>query len=129
MKEVNKDTSVIESNYTPQTQSYTMLSSLDALTKYGVAKSTAVYLRNNHWKISEDYRDIFPTYYLLHWEAKYFLNRMVEGTVDRDGITYGVIYYRCNPAAIKKDRSQLLLSFRELQPEYDSMPVVLVTVA
>ena len=123
----------INSNYTPTSPSYSLLPSVDALTKYGVAKSTALYIQNNHWIIPREYRDLFPTYYLLRWEAAYFLDRMVEGTITRESddpyITYQVIYYRCNPAAIKADKSQLLLSFRELQEEYKSSPVVLVTVA
>jgi hypothetical protein len=107
-----------------------MLPSADALSIYGLPKSSAIYIQNNHWKLDKDYSDIFQSYYLLHWCAAYFQSSMIEGTIEREGVVYQVIYYRCNAAAIGHSSSkQLLMSFRELQKEYKAMPVVLVTIA
>lgn len=127
----------IKSNYTPiqAPTSYSYSSSkspsAELLHKYGVTKSTALYMQQNHWVIDKDYADVFSTYYLLRWEAAYFQDRLHEGTIERNDITYQVIYYRCNAAAISApcQGKQLLLSFRSLQDEYKVQPTVLVTIA
>ena len=86
-------------------------------------------MQNNHWIIPTEFRDIVSTYYLLHWSAPYFQEKLKEGTVERNGVIYQVIYYRCNAAAIGTHSRKLLLSFRELKAEYKVQPVVLVTVS
>ena len=121
----------IESNYrTPNVDCslYTLPSNI-VVQKYGIPRSTAIYQQHNHWTVPPMYRSIFSTYYLLKWSAEYFQEKMVDGTVEREGIIYQVIYYNCNVAAISKGVGQLLLSFRELQDEYKAQAVVLVTVA
>jgi len=101
-----------------------------ALKKYGVPKSAATYILHNHFKIPEVYTPIFKAYYLLHWEISYFRSSLLEGTIERKGISYQVIYYRTDPIAIAKAScpvASVLLSFRELAPEYGAVPTVLVT--
>ena len=100
---------------------------LKALATYGVPKSAAVYIQNNHWSIGEDYKDLFSTYYLLRWYKTYFMDELCEGTIERQGKVYSIIYHRTNPHEIRKHRGSVLLSFRELQHEYDVHPVVLVS--
>ena len=102
---------------------------LKALATYGVPKSAAIYLQNNHWVIPENYKDLFCTYYLLRWNKEYFMDTLCEGTIERQGKIYQIIYHRTNPAEIKKYRGHVVLSFRELQHEYDVYPVVLVALA
>lgn len=118
-----------DSNYRETNPSYSLIPSINVLRIYGTPRSTALYVTNNHWVVPADQRDIFSTYYLLRWKASYFQDKIHEGTIEREGVIYQVIYYRCNAAAIGKDSRQLLLSFRELQKEYSAHPVVLVTVA
>ena len=119
-----------ESNYREDNVDCTsyVLPSNDVVTKYGVPRSTAMYMQHNHWKIGE-YRSILSCYYLLKWSSSYFAESIKEGTIERGGTTYQVIYYRCNSAAIERGVGQVLLSFRELQKEYKAPAVVLVTVA
>jgi len=117
------------SNYRAQNTQYSLLPAADALTIYGVPKSTAIYMSQNYWSIGEEYRDLFSDYYILRWAASYFQEKLHEGTIKREGITYQVVYHRCNSATIGRGNQQLLLSFRKLQIEYKAQAVVLVTIA
>ena len=120
-----------ESNYREENvacSAYTLPSNV-VVSKYGIPRSAAIYAQHNHWSIPSEHRSIFSTYYLLKWSAAYFQDKMKEGTIEREGVVYQVIYYRCNVAAVSRGIGQLLLSFRELQGEYKAQPVVLVTVS
>jgi len=126
------------SNYRAENASYSMLASPIASAsqalgeeagEVGIPRATAMYMQDNHWAIPTEYRSILSVYYLLHWSAEYFQHKLHEGTIEREGITYQVIYYRCNAAAIGHSTGQLLLSFRGLRTEYKARPVVLVTVS
>lgn len=116
------------SNYRPENVSYSLLPSANVVHKYGIPRSAAQYMQHNHWSIPDEYKSILSAYYLIYWSASYFQDKMVNGTVERDGVIYQVIYYRCNPAAIGSGSNQLALSFRSLVEEYKAQPVVLVTV-
>lgn len=125
-RENNADSrTVIRDIKTPE---FTLPSNV-VLSLYGIPRSTAIYIQHNNWSVSQEYRNIFSSYYLLKWSAAYFQDKMHQGTVERDGVVYQVIYYNCNVAAISRGVGQLLMSFRELQNEYKAQPVVLVTVA
>jgi len=114
-----------------------------ALLKYGVPKSTAIYMLQNKFNIPDDYKDLFSTYYLLHWSKSYYYSNFNEGIIKKSNelnklpedkninlITkkYQVILHRCNWHDIKvlPYNYQLKLSFRELQPEYEAVPTVLI---
>lgn len=107
-----------------------LLPSIKAVAKYGIPKHIALHMQHTYWVISREYRAIFKSYYILKWHAAYFTDKLHNGTITREGVTYQVLYHRTGsiPANSPVD-TQVLLSFRELQPEYDAVPVVLVTVA
>lgn len=119
----------ITSNYSPATPSYTMLSAASVVSKYGVAKSTADFMTYKHWHIAEDWRDIFLRYYILRWQPEYFQAALKDGTLEREGVIYQVVYHNCDSVMVARTQYSLLLSFRELQEEYKMQPVVLVTIS
>lgn len=101
--------------------------SLDVIKRYGYPVSAAFYILHNQWTLKEEQRNIFNTYYILHWSGSFFHSSLKEGTVEREGKVYQVIYYRTTPQEIRKHTGQVLLSFRELRAEYNCYPTVLVT--
>lgn len=105
------------------------LSSSKVYHKYAIHRSQAIYMKDNLFQIPDSIRDIFPTYYLLRWQARYFMREVEDGTIAKHGITYQIIYYNTNPTEVlqlvKKD-ADLYLSFRELVSDYETMPTVLV---
>lgn len=105
------------------------LSSIKSLQKHGIPRSLATYILNNFWKIPESQRDIFSEYFLLRWEKKHFDTVLKDGTIERAGIVYNVIYYRTDPIKIKNHTGDILLSFRVLDSVYTVTPVVLITLA
>ncbi len=123
----------LTSSYSPEsrgaTYNYSHLPAANVISKYGVSKSTALFMLNRHWYIAPDWRDILANYYILRWQAPYFLSSMMEGTIKRDGITYQVIYHNCDSVMVARTQYTLLLSFRALQSEYGAQPVVLVTIS
>lgn len=116
------------SNYTTENPPYTLLPSTQALQQYGVPKSVAEYMLHNFWDIGEEYKDLVSIYYLLNWRSPYFAKQLQNGTLEREGILYQVRYYRCDSYQICQNGANLALSFRALQAEYDSIPVVLVAI-
>ena len=101
--------------------------SLEALAKFGIPRSSAIYLQNNYWNVPSNYLDIFGAYYILRWDSAYFREALHDGLITRHDISYQVVYHRTNPAEIKKATTGLLLSFRVLKEEYKVHPVVLVS--
>ncbi len=117
-----------ESRYRVQNPQYTMLPSIDVLNKYGIPKSTALYMQQSFWRIEPEYQNIFSSYYLLYWSAEYFSDRLHRGVITRDGVDYQVRFYNCDSGILYGAGSkQVALSFRELQPEYKAAAIVLVT--
>ncbi len=129
------------SNYTPERETSivgavpnpqfpeSMLGAANVIYKYGIPRSAALNMLHNYWVIKSGYQELFSTYYLLHWEAGYFQQKMVDGMIEREGVSYQVIYHRCDSYGIGRRNNQLLLSFRSLKPEYEATPTVLVTIA
>lgn len=99
---------------------------IQAYKLYGVSKSKATYLIQNVWTIPTHQHDILATYYLLNWDVSYFREKLQEGVIEREGVTYQVIYHRTDPIAIEKATGKLFISFRKLQAEYGVMPTALV---
>ena len=93
--------------------------------KYGVHRSQAIYINNNLWRLSNDLSDLFEQYYILSWTGYYFNDKMCNGTIERDGITYQIIYYNTTPLEAKRAKN-VYLSLRHLQPEFKHIPTVLV---
>lgn len=112
----------------PEQLSY-MNPAVSVVYKYGIPRSAALNMLHNYWTIAKDYEELFSIYYLLHWEAGYFQQKMVDGTIEREGTTYQVIYHKCDSYNIGRGNNQLLLSFRSLVADYESTPTVLVTIA
>ena len=123
------DTPLNISNYRERDADCYTLSSHKVMIRYGVSRSIAINMQHKHWSIDTEYREIFSSYYLLKWMAEYFHKKMRHGTVKREGVTYQVVYHKCNGAAIYNNPGQVYLSFRELQEDYKAGAVVLVTVA
>lgn len=105
----------------------TVTQSFNVLKIYGVPKSAAIFMATSIWYINKKDQDLFNEYYLLHWEPEYFRRALKQGTVTRHGIDYQVIYHRTNSYEVIKHTGDLILSFRQLQPEYNMFPVVLVS--
>lgn len=110
-------------------ESHITTSSFKVITDYGIPRSSALYMLHNIWKVDKDYRDIFQTYYILRWTSAHFRRQLHNGTLTKDGKTYHIIYHKTNPTVIAKTGRDVFISFRDLQPEYEAYPVVLVTVA
>ncbi len=105
-------------------------STFSCLKRYGVNRRIARYLIHNLWEVPTSHRDIFKTYFMRHWEPDYFSKvALVEGTITDNGTVYQVIYHRCNSVDVAKSKYKLALSFRNLQPEFEAFPTVLVTIA
>lgn len=105
------------------------LPSVDFYNRYKISLSLGIYVLQNFWIIGKSYSDFVSIYYLLSWDKKYFDSVLKDGTIERDGITFNVIYYRTDPIKIKKHKGNLLLSFRAMEEIYKVNPVVLVTPA
>lgn len=101
--------------------------SFAVMSKYGVPRSSAIFMATSIWSIKVTDRDIFKEYFLLHWQVEYYRAMMESGTVERNGKLYQVIYHRTNSYEVLKHTGKLHLSFRELQDEYNVFPVVLVS--
>lgn len=100
---------------------------ITAYQKYGVAKSSLAYMCVNNWNFPEDFRDCLTDYYLLQWEGKYFAQSLKDGIIRHLDKEYAVVYKNCTYFAAKK-ASQLRLSFRKPQPEFDLSGYVIVSV-
>ena len=96
---------------------------------HGISISAATYIANNYFSIQNSDRNLFRTYYILAWQASYFQEKLQQGTIEREGITYQVIYHRTNPAEITQlveMGGHLKLSFRSLLADFGVQPTVLV---
>ena len=93
--------------------------------RYGVAKSQCRLLTQNVFNIPIDFQDLYHKYYLVYWQPEYFFSQLQDGMIQRDGTDYQVIYHLCTPATVRKC-SQVRLSFRVPQQEYEIEPYVLV---
>ena len=103
--------------------------SIRVIEKYGVSISAATYIQNNYWMIPPKHKKLLSVYYILSWELSYFKRKLQEGVIERNGISYQVIYYKTNPAEMNKKGGAILLSFRSLSNDYKVQPVVLITIA
>jgi len=119
----------IKSNYTVDTPQYVLLPTTLALKKYGIPKSSALYMMQNFWAIKKEFLDIFDTYSLLYCSIKRFSSILYEGCIIKDSIKYQVRFYRCDSYKILQGSKSIKLSFRALKAEYEAMPTVLVTLA
>ena len=109
-----------------------MTISYEVARKHHTSISAATYIQNNQWVIPQNHLPIFHTYYLLDWNVSYFCQELKEGIVERQGITYQVIYHRTNPAEIKKLHKiggHVKMSFRALLTDFRVQPVVLVSLS
>lgn len=100
---------------------------LEAVTKYGLSRSKAMHIQETNWVVPSSYLHLFNTYYILSWSSDYFQAVLNEGMIERFDTKYQVRYHRTNPAEIAKHKGALMLSFRGLKREYQTVPVVLVS--
>lgn len=105
-------------------------SAISAYQKHGVNRSVVKFLLTKSFSISSLFRDCFKRYYILYWRAEYFLHR-TEGTaglLTQDGLEYVILYHRTTRGKILHyQRKQVILSFREPQPEFGLPAYVLVS--
>ena len=95
--------------------------------KYGVNRSLVSYLCINHFNYPELYKDTLSNYYLLYWKPGYFFSQLNHGEIIHQDTRYIVVYKNCTPAALKKE-SQIRLSFRKPQAEFNIPAYVLVSI-
>lgn len=100
--------------------------SIRAYKTFGVNRSLVSYLCINHFNYPELYKDTLSNYYLLYWKPDYFFSQLNHGEIIHQDTIYIVVYKNCTPAALKKE-SQIRLSFRKPQAEFNIPAYVLVT--
>ena len=84
-------------------------------------------MQETNWTVPSSHLHLFDTYYILSWSVEYFQAALQEGMVERHDVKYQVKYHRTNPAEITEHKGPLMLSFRGLKREYQTIPVVLIS--
>lgn len=97
--------------------------------QHGISISEATHIQNNYWVIPTRHQHLLSSYFILSWDVDYFKERLQEGTIRRESITYQVIYHRTNPAEIAKGQGQVKLSFRAFNRGFSIQPTVLVSLS
>lgn len=98
--------------------------------KFGVTKSVVRFLATKSFSINSLFRDCFKRYYIIYWTGEYFLFKTKEtgGVLTKDGIEFLILYHNTNRGRIaSKKQQQVVLSFREPQPEFGLPAYVLVS--
>lgn len=87
---------------------------IDAITLAKRYKSKAAMVTKlcNDWSLRIiDIHELEVTeYFLLYWQGKHLKNTISEGTIERDGNIYSIVY-KTSPAILFKSQ-QVILSFR-----------------
>lgn len=105
-----------------------LLPSITAYRKTGVCRKLLQNLTNNSPVIPEIYRDCFSRYYLLYWSPDYVLEKMKQGIIIHDGISY---YAFMSPSLSRTKIAfmarQMKMSFRAPIPEFDIPAAVYIS--
>lgn len=114
--------------------------SIQAAKKHSIYPSTVHYMLQNHPYIHSAYKDTLSEYYLLYWEAEYFLKQMQEGegSILRHGNRYHICFHKDLSRgkliqAVKEGKEgkskscQVALSFRRALPEFNLPAYVFVS--
>lgn len=103
------------------------MSAINAMKTFAVPKSSVAFMITSLWQYPEQYRDTLSRYYKVYWSSRYYQGLFNLGQLynPKDDMMYYVIYNKCTPTDIKH-ATQVELSFREAQPEYELQAYVLV---
>jgi hypothetical protein len=99
----------------------------EAYRKTGVSRNTLSYMLINQFHFPEDFKDCLEHYYILHSNGSKFMNRIYEGTVEREGKEFLVVYKNCTPFAVKR-ANEIKLSYRVPLPVFNLPNYVLVSI-
>lgn len=93
----------------------------------GANKAELLTKLTNNWELTDVEREelYVSSYYIKCWEGSYLRNRIHDGLIVEDNISYCVIYRSCTPANIFKAitvklsfRASALGNFVLIQPSY-----------
>ena len=104
------------------------LNSIEAYNTYGVSPNHLRFMIQNIFYFPESYDDCLSKYYLTVIETHEFVAHMKEGMYDDSYDSYQVIYHKTDPTKLlrRQDHTEVKLSFRVAQPEFNLLPTVLV---
>lgn len=102
-----------------------------AYATHGVKRSTVHYMMLNHFTYPVDFRNTLSEYFLLHWETRYFQEKLRDGIISRkslDGSGKDVEYIVLFRKSIKEvfAPGNVRLSFRKAKVEYNLPAYVIV---
>ena len=103
---------------------HNLMESNKAYLTHGVSKTMVRALMQNFFKFPEECKDLLSSYHLVYWSTSYFKEKINEGTIEKDGISYQIIYKDSFSELSKL--GQVKLSFRSAIKEYNLESYVLV---
>lgn len=117
-------------NHKKPLENYVEPVSISSYKKYGITRQNLQYLMTHFHTFPHEFRDCLSKYYLLYWSAPHFSEQLHDGIITHDSISYLVTYRGCTPANIKfaDESNQIKVSFRLAMPEFNLLPVVLISV-
>lgn len=113
----------MNTNYSPIKAS---LASIEVAKKYGVSRSTVDYAIRKRFRFPRELKDLLKSYYLLYWSGEYIKEKLSEGQIVHNNVTYNVLYFGCIPKDFKAG-IQFALSFREAVEEYQLPAYVIIS--
>lgn len=105
------------------------IASIDSYTKYGIPRSEVLSTLQRILHIPASHQHTLQEYKLLYTSPDHFFSQVSGGMLTRHDKPYIVIYHQCNRYECIYHSGQLMLSYREAQPEYNLPAYVLVTPA
>ena len=102
--------------------------SIEAYNTYGVSPNHLRFMIQNIFYFPPTYDDCLWKYHLKVIETHEFVAHMKEGMYAEGGREYQVIYHKTDPTKLlrRQDHTEVMLSFRVAQPEFNLLPTVLV---
>lgn len=103
------------------------MSAITAMKKHGVPKSSIAFMAQHLQIVPPQYRDCFSSYYLLYWNGAHTAASIKDGTLEHNGITYQIQYYKCSPFIVRRSE-QVKLSFRAPATEFALPAIVIISI-
>jgi len=119
---VNSTVPTEQFNLLPDTNKpITTLTNTKIIAKYGISKADLHWHLTHIFHMAPKYIEACSSYFLLHYTATKFKQRMQDGQiVVSDELitkTYNVVYDNCTPALVKNSKCGVMCSFRSAMPE------------
>lgn len=105
------------------------LASIKSYATYGIHRSEVLSVLQRILHIPASHQHTLQEYKLLYTSPNYLFSQVSGGVLTRHDKPYIVIYHQCTRYECMYYSGQLMLSYREAQPEYNLPAYVLVTPA